>query len=107
MTERELSRNVVKLAELLRWRVFTINQTRAAGLRSHSGPGWPDIFAVRAGRALAIELKVKGRKPTDAQLAWLAALGEVAGVESHLWSENHWHDGTIERELSGRQAVGE
>ena len=96
MNERELSRNVVRLAELLGYRVFTINHTRAAGLRSHGGLGFPDLVCVRGGRMLAVELKVKGRRPTSHQLEWLRLLGEVEGVEAHLWNEGHWHDGTVE-----------
>ena len=99
MTERQLSKAVVQLAELRGWRVFTIQNTRAASLRSHTGPGWPDIFAVRGVRAIAAELKVKGRKPTQALLEGLEALRGVPGVEAHLWTERDWMDGTVDGEL--------
>ena len=101
MTERQLSKAVVQLAEMLGWRCYVIQNTRAAGLRSHTGPGWPDVFAVKGGRALAVELKVRGRKPTQAQLDWLRELGMVPGVESYLWTEMSWQDGTVESVLRG------
>ena len=98
MSERQLSRAVVALAELYGWRVYVIQNTRAAGLRSHTGEGWPDIFAVRDDRALAVELKVKGRKPTEAQLEWLQGLWR-AGVRTEVWTEREWHNGDVERVL--------
>ena len=95
MTERQLSKAVVALAELYGWRVYVIQNTRAASLRSHTGVGWPDLFMVRGKRALAVELKVKGRKPTQAQLGWLQALRRT-GVDAFLWTEHDWHDGMVE-----------
>ena len=95
MTERQLSKAVVALAELYGWKVFVIQNTRAASLRSHTGVGWPDLFMVRDRRSLAVELKVKGRKPTEAQVEWLEAL-ERAGVRTEVWNEQSWHDGWVE-----------
>ena len=102
MTERQLSRAVVALAETLGWRVFTVAHSKAAGLRSHSAPGFPDLICIRGRRMLAVELKVKRRKPTPAQVQWLAALDAVPGVEAHLLTEKEWLDGTVERMLRGQ-----
>ena len=107
MTERQLSRAVVRLAETLGWRVFVIQNTRAAALRSHTGVGWPDLFMVRKtpvgdARALAVELKVRGRKPTEAQVAWLDLLDLVDGIDAYIWTDRDWHDGTIESILRSR-----
>ena len=96
MTERQLSKAVVELAERLGWRVFTISNTKAGALRSHTGVGWPDLFMVRNGRVVVMELKVKGRKPTKAQLAWIEALGEVEGIQAGWLNEECWHNGVIE-----------
>ena len=99
MTERQLSKAIVQLAELNGWMVYTVSNTRAAGLRSHSAVGWPDLFMVRNGQALAIELKVKGRKPTDAQIAWLQQLYKVPGISVCVGREDAWHKGLIEEML--------
>lgn len=45
--------------------------------------GWPDIFAVRDGRALALELKTAAGRVTPEQTDWLARL-RAAGVEARL-----------------------
>lgn len=60
------------------WRVYHPHDSR------RSEPGWPDLFAVRAGRAVAAELKTRGQ-PTAAQQAWLADLDQVPGIETHVW----------------------
>ena len=86
--------------------MFVIAHTRDAGLRSHSGVGWPDLFMVKGGRAIAAELKVGRRKPTEAQLSWLEALADVPGVEAHLWTDALWHDGTVDAVLSGTAQQG-
>ena len=101
MTEKQLSIAVVKLAELNGWRVYTVSNTKAAGLRSHTGEGWPDLFMVRRGHALAVELKVGRNRPTPVQAAWLEALAAVPGVEAYLWTDAEWKDGTVERVLHG------
>ena len=101
MTERQLSKAVVALAETLGWRVYTVSHTKAAGLRSHTGVGWPDLFLAKDGQALAVELKVKGRRPTEAQLSWLGHLEMVPGILTWVWTEHDWHDGTVEQVLKG------
>ena len=99
MTERQLSKAVVELAERLGWRVFTISNTKGGALRSHTGVGFPDLVMVRDGRMLAMELKVGRNTPTDAQDAWLVDLDAVPGVEAGWWNEACWHNGTIEEVL--------
>lgn len=99
MTERQLSKAIVQYAELQGWRVFTISNTRASGLRSHSGIGFPDLFMVRNGVAIAAELKVKGRELTDAQWGWLNALASVHGIQPCVWREKEWTSGVVEEML--------
>ena len=94
MTERQLSNAIRKYAELQGWRVFTISNTKAAGLRAHTAMGWPDLFMVRGFYAVAAELKVKGRTTTKAQDAWLSAL-ETAGVDVYVWREKDWTSGAV------------
>ena len=99
MTERQLSKAIVALAEMLGWRVFTVSNTKAAALRSHSGVGFPYLLMVRNGQLIAAELKVKGRKATSAQQEWLAALSLAECVHAVIWRECDWHNGSVERAL--------
>ena len=99
MNERQLSKAIVELAERLGWRCFTIAQTKAAGLRSHTGVGWPDLFLVRGHTAIAAELKVGGRGLTESQDDWLAALADVPGILVKVWREKDWTSGEIENLL--------
>ena len=93
MTERQLQDAVLKLARLRGFLCYHTHDSR------RSQPGFPDLVMVRGGLALAVELKVRGRKPTDAQLEWLHALNEVRGITSYLWTDRDWLDGTIEEVL--------
>ena len=102
ITERQLSAAIRELAERLGWRCFTISNTKAAGLRSHTGVGWPDLFLVRNGIAIAAELKVGSRGLTGPQEEWLMALDEVPGVYAFVWHEKDWRSGVIEEELRHR-----
>jgi hypothetical protein len=42
-------------------------------------PGVPDVIAIKAGQVFALELKASGGRPTEAQLATIAAM-EAAGA---------------------------
>ena len=99
MNERQLSNAIRKFAELRGWRVFTISNTKAAGLRAHTAMGWPDLFMVRGGEAVAAELKVKGRVTTEAQDKWLAELYRVPGIRTFVWRESSWMHGEVESVL--------
>jgi hypothetical protein len=48
-----------------------------------SARGWPDIFAVRGPRAIALELKTATGRVTAEQTDWLEKL-RLVGVEAHL-----------------------
>ena len=103
MSEAQLSRAVVELATRLGWRVHTLSDSRS--LRSHH-PGFPDLVLVPGygcavwSRLLFVELKVKGRRLTDAQGEWLDLLDQVcAEVDAYVWREKEWRDGTVERIL--------
>lgn len=99
MTERQLSRAVVELAELCGWRCFTISHTRAAGLRSHTGEGWPDLFLVRESQALAVELKSAKGVLRPGQKEWLCALADVPGITTFIFRPKDWKSGYIEQVL--------
>jgi len=84
MTERQLLARVVQLAKLHGWMVSH------AWLSVHSAAGFPDIIAVKDGHILAIELKSQRGKLTQAQEAWLDALGECPGVTASMFKPSEW-----------------
>lgn len=56
VSERGFQLAVVDLAQLCRWRVFHVHDSR------RSAPGWPDLVCLRGARFVAAELKsAKGR----------------------------------------------
>jgi hypothetical protein len=71
MTEGELQRAVIDLADLYGWRWYHVHDSR------RSNPGFPDLVLVRRGRCLFLELKREGKGPTRAQRDWLDDLGEL------------------------------
>ena len=77
--ERQFQQAVVDLAKALGWRVQFTWSSR------HSPSGWPDLFMVQNGRAIAAEIKVVGKDPRPDQQAWLDELGAVPGIESYCW----------------------
>jgi len=79
-TEAQFQSAVRQLAVTLGWQVFS--QRYALG----ADKGWPDIFAVRRQRAVALELKGPKGTYTAEQDAWLMALNK-AGVESYLFTD--------------------
>jgi hypothetical protein len=52
-------------------------------VQGNSGRGWPDLFCVRDGRALALELKTEKGRVSPEQTAWLEKL-RTAGIEAHI-----------------------
>jgi hypothetical protein len=82
---------VVALARYRGWRVMWTWNSR------HSPKGWPDLFLVRHGRAIAAELKIPPRKPTQEQWDWLKDLA-LCGIETYVWVPDDW--ASIERILA-------
>ena len=77
-THRELVELWLAIAHALGYLVHLVHDSRTEHWGADSG--WPDIFAVRGGRAYAIEIKVPPDKPTDEQREWLDRLGAVPGI---------------------------
>jgi hypothetical protein len=102
MSENEFTAQVIRYAHLLGWRVAHFRPGRTArGWRTPvegDGAGFPDLVLVKGRRLIVAELKVAGRKPTPAQLAWARSF-EDAGVSYHLWTPERWPD--IEALLQG------
>ena len=84
LSEAAFQRTVVDLAQWRGWRVFHVHDSR------RSAAGWPDLAMLRGDRMLAVELKTKTGRVTDAQRGWLAALSCVPGVESFVWRPADW-----------------
>lgn len=90
MSEKELTRLVIQLARLLKWRSAHF---RPAMLRSGKwvtpvqgdGKGFPDLVLVRPPRLLFVELKVGKNRMTPEQVAWMTDLAELPGVECYVW----------------------
>lgn len=105
MNEAELTMSVLDQLSLYGWRAIHHRPARLPSGRivtafwGPSAKGWPDIFAVRRDRAVAIELKVKGKKPTPEQMEWLTALDGVAGIEAYFWNDKDWQSGAISKIL--------
>ena len=108
MSEAELTKAVIELAQLLGWRVshFRAAQNAKGDWRTPvagDGKGWPDLFMVKPDSELipyAIELKVGRNKPSPEQWLWLEWL-EEAGCYTAVWTEKDWASGEIERLLRG------
>ena len=103
MSEDELLSCVVDLARLLGYRVAHFRPARTSkGWRTamQGDSGWPDLVMADGKRVIFAELKAEGKKPTQAQWDWLAALdagGIVSPVEVHVWLPSQWLNGEIER----------
>lgn len=91
-SERELMAAVIELARWRQWTTFHPFDSR----RSH--PGWPDLALWRGGEFLVVELKTDRGRVSAAQRTCLDGLA-AAGIETHIWREAQWHDGTIEERL--------
>ena len=107
MTEAELSALVEEALGLggWRWQHQRPARTKHGWRTAISGhKGWPDIYAVRAGKALALELKsAKGRLTIDQQ-RWLTELGSLGHSDDHLmvfvWRPKDWVGGLIDEVLA-------
>ncbi len=63
------------------WRINAgMVKTEAGGMVRLAPAGFSDIIGIYEGRFLAIEVKVLGKKPTEAQQAFLDAVTAAGGV---------------------------
>jgi hypothetical protein len=109
MTEAQLLACVKSTALDFGWLVYHTLHSKG------SDSGFPDLVMLRHGILLFVELKstrgklTKGKYKADrrgrmiyhpGQEDWLDALAMVGErVRSYCWRPEHWHNGTIEREL--------
>jgi hypothetical protein len=90
LTERAFMAQVLKYAELMRWRWYHTYRS------DKSAPGFPDLVLIRRPRVLFVELKAQRTPVTDAQLGWLIELREC-GQETYIWRPSDWD--IVERTL--------
>lgn len=81
--ERDCQTTIIEAARMLGYLVHHSRPARSAkGWRTaiQGDAGLPDLLIVGHGKVFAVELKRRGGKPTDEQVAWLAAF-HAAGVD--------------------------
>ena len=97
MTEAELLRNVIELAERLGYLVAHVREARGQMLT-----GLPDLIICGYGRLFFWECKVqslaKGKVTLD-QAVWLRAASRVPGVDARVVRPLDLLDGSVERML--------
>jgi hypothetical protein len=86
MSEKEFQRAVVKTLKRQGWRVFVVPDMRK------TLAGLPDLLAIHARHhiLLAWELKATKTRVTDMQLATLATLAFVPGVDARIVRPKDW-----------------
>lgn len=84
---------VEKTAEAHGWRVCHVYPSRGRDGRwvtSTSSPGFPDVWLVRTGRLVVLELKSRDGRPRPGQPEWIADLATVPGVISRFAGPDDW-----------------
>ena len=95
--EKDLQSDVVKYLNSLGYKVLVIRRARQRKEGTDSwvtpfgadGVGWPDIFAVKSGRMIALELKSDTGKAPPEQVEWLLALS-LCGVMTGIVTPATW-----------------
>jgi hypothetical protein len=72
--------------------------------RRQRATGWPDLFAVKGDKAIAIELKTERGRIKPEQARWLALLRE-AGISTYVWRPTQFDE--VRRALLGDWSPGE
>jgi hypothetical protein len=91
-----------EVEELLReggWEFIHVRDAR----RQHI-TGFPDLFAVKGDKAIAIELKTVRGRITPEQARWLALL-RAAGISTYVWRPTQIDE--VRRSLLGAWSLGE
>lgn len=107
VSESQLQRDVIKLAQELGWLVHHVYDSRlAAGGKRKNGQrsidrGFPDLILAKTGRvSIAVELKTERGHLSMEQRQWLAVL--AGSFDVYIWRPRDWSSGEIERVLIGR-----
>jgi hypothetical protein len=89
LTEAEWLNTTCSMLDGNSWSRIHHTPTRRAetvyteGSTGSGAAGWPDLFAVRGERAIALELKREGNRPSHEQIGWLDRL-RATGIEAHV-----------------------
>ena len=75
---------IIRAARLTGWLVYHTHDSR------RSEPGFPDLIMVRGTRMIAAEVKSVSGRVSQAQQAWLDAIGAVDAVSAHVWRPDDW-----------------
>lgn len=59
-------------------------QVKGVWLTNTSTPGVPDLWLLRPPQLVVLEVKAWDGKPSPEQLAWIAGLQQVPGVEAYV-----------------------
>lgn len=84
VTERDFQGEVLRAAQLLKWRCYHTLDSRG------SAAGFPDLVMVRGPRLVMAELKRQKGTVSDAQQAWLDDLARVETLDTFLWRPADW-----------------
>lgn len=85
VTEKHLQDTIVQAAQLSRWRVFHVFDSR------HSEAGWPDLVLIKPPRIIFAELKRETGKVT-AEQAHVLELLEACGLTVAVWRPSQLDD---------------
>lgn len=91
----ELLPVVAACAEAHGWRVCHVYPSRGRDGRwitATSSPGFPDVWMVRAGRMIVLELKSREGRPGPGQREWISDLDSVPGVDAAFAGPDDWPD---------------
>lgn len=96
ITERDYQKRIEELAKRLGYLVNHVNKATVAGGRfitptSHAG--FPDLWLLRDGRLIVLEIKRESARPSEikpAQKEWIRRLQTVAGVEAYVVRPSDW-----------------
>jgi hypothetical protein len=97
-TEAQFQRCVIEAAQAYGWAVHAQRPGRTQrGWRVaiQGLPGWPDVVCVRPGApgaAVILELKMPPRRPTLAQVQWIAWLNDVPGITARVVYPDDWDE---------------
>ena len=99
MTERELQKAVIQLAETTGWMVYHVQNVKGK-LRAKTSVGFPDLIMIRDGKLVVAELKSKKGRLSPDQITWLAEFNWLDGnCRVFVWRPEQWLNGDIEEVL--------
>ena len=105
MKGKEIQDGIAQLARTKGWKVAHFSPGRVGPKDrwitnyAYDSKGWPDLFLVKHGRIVCIEVKGSGDKISAEQLEWLNALRDAGAVTAVVTGED-WKNGAVERMLA-------